>query len=106
MLHYHRVCDFQGFKVSQGKVRTLNRWLRWDHLSIAYSLCKITGIGQVLFKLQLAGWYTFRDSVQHILLTEIEKNITPKLFTAQRYASAQYMPVSYTHLTLPTILRV
>jgi len=33
--------DFQGFKVSEGKVRTLNRWNGKLNLSIVYSLSNI-----------------------------------------------------------------
>jgi len=70
MLVYCWTCDFQDFKFSQGKVRTINRLGSIsNHLSMAYllsNMCtKITGIGQQLLKLSLVvGWYPFlRHSV-------------------------------------------
>jgi len=42
MLNYCWVCDFQGIIVSQGKVRTINRWGGMlNHLSMAYLLRNI-----------------------------------------------------------------
>ena len=57
---------FSGLKVSQGKVRTINRWGGIsNHLSMAYllrniSVNNIIRIGQLLLKLSLVvGWYSF-----------------------------------------------
>jgi len=42
MLLYCWACDFQGFKVSEGKVHTINRWGGiLHHLSMAYLLSNI-----------------------------------------------------------------
>jgi len=42
MLLYCWACDFQGIKVSQGKVRTINRWGGiLNHLSMTYLLSNI-----------------------------------------------------------------
>jgi len=64
-LLYYWTCDFRRLKLSQGKVRTINRWGGIsNHLSMAHLLsnisAKITGVGQLLLKLSLVvGWYPF-----------------------------------------------
>ena len=73
MLLYCWSCDFRGLKVSQGNVRTMNRWGGMpNHLSMAYwalFVPQITGSGQRLLKLSLlVGWYPFlRHSVVWVL---------------------------------------
>jgi len=70
MFLYHWVCDFQGFKVFQGKVCILNRLCKkfWPSFnSIIHSVInvpKITGIGQITIKITVGGSVVyFWDSV-------------------------------------------
>jgi len=67
---YSWVCDFQGLKVSQGKVHTLSRWGRkLNHLLVAYLLGNINTknywIWTTTVKIIVGGWvvYYFGDTV-------------------------------------------
>jgi len=70
MLIYCSACNFQDPKVSQGKVRTINRRGGvlnhfWWHIYAVIFVPKITGIGQLLLKLSLVVGYggLFWDTV-------------------------------------------
>jgi len=73
-LLYLWTCDFRGFKVSQGKVRTINRWggmsdHLWWHIYSAVFLEKNTAIGQLIVEIIDGGWVVsfFWDTVYFTL---------------------------------------
>ena len=74
MLLYCWICDFRGLKVSQSKVRTINRWGRMsNHLSMAYLLGNICAKNYwnrtTIVEIIVGGWMVsfFGDTVYKTL---------------------------------------